>query len=249
MLKRVISRIVHGSLQRAGYRLYKPALSIIDPTAQAKLLYEHVLALEAFRNRDDFFFVQIGANDGVTSDPISAFVKATNWRGLLIEPVPVYFAKLIENYSEQAARLFFENCAVSEREGYQTLFRVSDDATGLPSWASGLASFDRSVLERHHEAIPRINHLIVEDQVRCCTLPGLLLKHGVSKIDLLQVDAEGYDYNIIRSLDFSSTLPRIIHYECKHISVPNQKELVSKLINASYRVDTDGHDTLAVLNR
>src|ERR1700682_2727682 len=41
------------------------------------------------------FFVKVGANDGSTGDPCSdVLLGRTNWKGLLIEPVPYCFDRL-----------------------------------------------------------------------------------------------------------------------------------------------------------
>src|SRR5579862_2865434 len=46
-------------------------------------------------------FVKIGANDGITGDPCSDILLAhTNWRGLLIEPVPYCFERLQKNFRD-----------------------------------------------------------------------------------------------------------------------------------------------------
>lgn len=37
-------------------------------------------------NRPDFFFVQIGANDGRLDDPLRDSILRHNWRGVLVEP-------------------------------------------------------------------------------------------------------------------------------------------------------------------
>jgi hypothetical protein len=46
-------------------------------------------------------FVKIGACDGITGDPCSDILLAnTNWRGLLIEPVPYCFDRLRANFQD-----------------------------------------------------------------------------------------------------------------------------------------------------
>jgi hypothetical protein len=54
---------------------------------------------------------------------------------------------------------------------------------------------------------------ISRKQVRCETLASLLDRHGVSRIDLVHVDAEGHDHRIIRQIDFERFSPRLILYE------------------------------------
>src|SRR5580698_10060540 len=46
----------------------------------------------------DIFFLQIGAHDGLTKDPIAPLVRQHHWRGLLVEPQKQVFAQLIKNY-------------------------------------------------------------------------------------------------------------------------------------------------------
>src|SRR5271157_3744519 len=72
----------------------------------------------------DFFFVQIGANDGVCCDPIREYVIKSHWRGLLVEPVPFLFRRLVENYRDEP-QLIFENVAVAPHDGAMTLYTVN----------------------------------------------------------------------------------------------------------------------------
>ena len=44
--------------------------------------------------KDDFFFIQVGANDGVMCDPIRQFIVKHSWGCILVEPVPDYFELL-----------------------------------------------------------------------------------------------------------------------------------------------------------
>ena len=50
--------------------------------------------------KDDFFFIQVGANDGLMCDPIRQFIVKHSWGGILVEPVPDYFELLKKNYLE-----------------------------------------------------------------------------------------------------------------------------------------------------
>ena len=58
--------------------------------------------VEANGRDPEFFFVQIGANDGrslggtpgVTDDPIFEYVHTYRWSGLLVEPIPYLFDRL-----------------------------------------------------------------------------------------------------------------------------------------------------------
>src|SRR5204863_9792937 len=46
----------------------------------------------------DFFFVQIGACDGVSFDALYDFVVRYRLRGIVVEPLPDLYAELVANY-------------------------------------------------------------------------------------------------------------------------------------------------------
>ena len=69
---------------------------------------------EFIDNSDNNFFVlQIGANDGKMADPVYKFVKLYKWRGLFVEPVTYLFERLVENYKE-CDGLRFENSVIAK---------------------------------------------------------------------------------------------------------------------------------------
>ena len=51
-------------------------------------------------NHKDFFFIQVGANDGITGDDLRKYILKYQWHGILVEPVPYVFDRLIKNYKE-----------------------------------------------------------------------------------------------------------------------------------------------------
>ena len=48
----------------------------------------------------------------------------------------------------------------------------------------------------------------------------LVERHHVSRIDLLQCDVEGYDFDIIKLVDFQKIRPAIIQFEYNKIRNP-----------------------------
>lgn len=57
-------------------------------------------------------------------DPLHSYVQRFGWRGILVEPQPDVFARLVENYRDQADRLIFENVAIAPRDRQVVLYRV-----------------------------------------------------------------------------------------------------------------------------
>ncbi|MGH8476088.1 MAG: FkbM family methyltransferase [Methylococcales bacterium] len=200
--------------------------------------------LDQFGKVDDFFFIQIGANDGVSHDPLYRHVQRFGWRGILIEPVKFYFDLLKKNYAN-SNRLIFENIAISERNEYRDFFRIREDLDFLPRWTKGLGSFKRDVVLKHRWIIPHIQQYIVQELVECVCFRALLERHAVDKIDLIMVDTEGYDFEIIKQIDFSLARPKVILYEHKHLSHTDRLNCERLLKDWNYRLDKHFSNTLA----
>jgi FkbM family methyltransferase len=196
--------------------------------------------------RPDFFFVQIGANDGVIYDPISAYVRRYQWSGLLVEPVATYFERLKENYRGYLG-LSFENAAISDTEGERAFYRIREDLDYLPAWCAGLGTFYLDVLLTHRWAIPNLDAYVLEERVRCISLGQLLAKHGVRRIDLLAIDTEGYDYELIKQVDFDRMRPAMLLYEHQYIREADRKACEAMLRRQGYTLSRHLGNTFAFL--
>jgi FkbM family methyltransferase len=206
-------------------------------------------------NSTDFSFVQIGAYDGLTNDPIYPFVKHYHWKGILIEPQWEAYQRLKENYRDQK-HLIFLNIAIAEQDGFQDFYRIRDGVSGLPDWSKQIASFRLDVITKHKdgvpeygitETIPNIEDLIEVERVKCITFNSLLDRYRLQQIDLLLIDTEGYDYNIIKGIDFKRIKPSIIYYEHMHLSKEDREECAQYLKKIGYEVIVDYADTIALI--
>lgn len=201
---------------------------------------------QAAESSNDFFFVQIGANDGVIYDPIHQYVNRYHWDGLLVEPVRCYFEKLKANYRNNP-QLIFENAALSDKQETRTLYRIQEGLDFLPAWCHGLATFHLDVLLTHKWAIPNIEDYVVTERVNCLTLASLLHQHSVKKIDLLVIDTEGHDYNIIKQIDFEALKPKILLFEHQYLSVQQKADCERLLQERHYMASKHMGNTLAYL--
>lgn len=194
---------------------------------------------------DDFLFIQIGSNDGISGDPISFYIKRDKWSGILVEPINYLFEKLVSNYEGQE-KLLCENVAISEKNEIKNFYRLkeSDD---LPDWSNQLGSFLLEVVLKHKVVISNIEDYIIVEQVNCMTFEALIQKHKVKKINLLHIDTEGYDYKIIKSIDLSKIKPEMIFYEHKHLNNHDMQECIKYLKGKGYILIQGHTDTLAVL--
>ncbi|MDQ0391877.1 FkbM family methyltransferase [Labrys monachus] len=196
---------------------------------------------------DQCILVQIGSNDGRQGDPLYKWIKRKkNWRGLLVEPVPYLFDRLKQNYRKKQGLLFF-NAAISDESEHITLWSVDPKAVNsldLPYWFDQLASFDRNHITSHLGS--KIEPYIIQISVPAVSLTEAIKLNMIEKIDLLHIDTEGYDYNILRQLDFSRFRPTIIMYEHKHLQKSNYISAQFLLRSEGYILEEHGGYTIAL---
>ncbi|MBK9097295.1 MAG: FkbM family methyltransferase [bacterium] len=203
------------------------------------------------------FFIQVGANDGNWGDKIYKFIRRDNWNGILIEPQKVIFKRLLNNYKKRN-NLFFENVAIDSTEGERNLYKIG--FTDSP-WASGISSFIKNDVQKLIDAgyIEKMANAesidlpsdkaewISEEKVKVQTLKNIIDKYRVNKIDLLVIDAEGYDFEIIKTIPFEQIKPTIIIYENSHFSEDIKKNCQNFLINFGYKIIPAEGNTVAEL--
>jgi FkbM family methyltransferase len=185
----------------------------------------------------DFSLVQIGAADGRdhVNELILKYGKANSWNCLFVEPGLLYFNSLKETYKDTG--YLFENSAISNKTEEAIFYRVfpSKMLEQIKATAANPASIDindtkgkkafakalkRSSLVASNYLL-RVSHEETGEEpafyktvVPCLSLKDLLLKHNLEKVDFLHVDAEGYDFEIIKQINFSSRFrPLLICYE------------------------------------
>jgi FkbM family methyltransferase len=194
-------------------------------------------------------FVKVGANDGIGDDPCSdLFVAHKNWRGVMIEPVPYWFEKLKANFKAEAQRFTFEQLAVGSPAGETTFYHVDPKGRErMPNWEDWfdkLGSFDRNHIIKHANGI--LEPFIVAAKVQVLPLTEVLARNNLNKVHLLHVDAEGFDYEVLKTLDFSKVAPLSIFIEHFHLSPKDKSEMVAFLRQQGYTVHDCISDYFAV---
>lgn len=228
-----------------GVRIKRVPIALSqNPGWALRLGFDHVVSHYLLNKGDpaDFRFVQIGAHDGVAGDPINEFVRRYGWQGVLVEPQRRLFEKLKANYSEHAPRLQFVNAAIADQRETRTMYTVEGDH--LPEWTTQLASFSRDHILRHGRR--RLEQWIVAREVECLSVNDVLTMAS-GPIDLLQVDVEGYDYEVLRRVDWATYRPPIVHFEHRHLSREDHDAALTLLAAEGYLLATERHDTTAYL--
>ena len=197
----------------------------------------------------DAWFAEIGANDGDQHDFLRPLIAKGRWRGLVVEPVPYVFERLKANYGD-SEQLILENVAVGDRDGRQRFYHLAQvqdhRAEGLPRWYDGIGSFSREEVLSHAEHIPDIEDRLVETEVPVATLETLCRRNGVEHLDLLLVDTEGYDWEVLRTVDLEALSPRVVIYEHYHLSAEDSGAAQADMKEHGYGAMEEHFDTFCL---
>jgi len=159
--------------------------------------------------------VQVGSNDGKSGDPIYDLAKNNpNSNVLLVEPVPYVFEQLKKNYGSES-RFKFENAGINADGSNQIFYSVNEEAfdkiPNLPHIYNQIGSFDKAHVLKLSEG--NVDDYISETEVNCLTLEQLFQKNEINQLDILHIDAEGYDWKVLSQLDLNKYKPTIILFE------------------------------------
>jgi FkbM family methyltransferase len=230
-------------LQKSGLRITRPGpYGIFDFES---FLCRHIEV------HGTLSFIQIGANDGVMNDPIFKFIEKNKNRvsGFVLEPLPDIFSTLVTNY-QSFPKIKPLNLAIHNSETEMLLYRVkSEHLSKVPAFARGIASFDPNHWKKT-SLVPNPDY-IESEIVKCISYSQLLRDNEITKIDLLLIDTEGYDYDILSRIDFGYLKPRIIRFEHgvrdQVMSESNFIEIAERLNRHGYQIIAESYDATAYL--
>ena len=228
-------RSTAGSLARDAYRWATPSTRR-DPVRTV---------LEALSNTvHPVRFVQVGSNDGEHDDPLRPLILADGWTGVMVEPVPYVFERLRRNYRGRPG-IQLVNAAIGDHDGDAEFFAVTESDGPLPQWYDQLGSWSLEHIMKHSEYIPGLADRIVTLTVPSLTFESLCRRHGIGAIDVIHIDAEGYDHEIIKGIDLVGHRPTLVMYEYKHLPPDDLTACRRLLGDAGYELLDVGWDTLA----
>lgn len=212
-------------------------------------VFWNIDVLEKYAHQTDAItFVQIGSNNGINGDPLYKYIISKKWKGILVEPVHYLFNELVKNYQPYAENLIFENSAVSDKNGKLKFYRLKkSDNPDLPDWYEQLGSFRKDVVLKHRNAIPGFDDLLLEDEVNALTFQALLDKHDFSKVKVVHIDTEGYDFEVLKLIPFGNTNIELVMFEHKHLKYADYKAAIELLNRHGYVTKAKNHsDSIAI---
>ena len=190
----------------------------------------------------NFGLVVIGAHFGVwLKDQINS-VK--NEKILLVEPVPYNYNRLKEDFKNNKNINICTNAVFSENK-IRKFYYVNENS--IPKlgkhWASGIGSFNKNhILEHKTKRFKIEDRDIVEIEIEFITFDNLIKKYSIKSIDKLQIDVEGAEYEILKSIDFKTIEIKSIQFESKHFDGtfkegPKLEEIKQKLKSEGYNLN------------
>lgn len=176
--------------------------------------------------------IQIGANEGKYEyakhggeDFVFEFLlENPHWSAVLVEPVPESFELLKRNYHAHRNSLSFLNCAVTEELGERSLHIAGRDGK-----RSSLLPVQGRKVKR---TIP----------VQCLSYKFICRILGISKVDFVKIDAEGYDHLLLMSileLGETSLRPQVLLWE-SHGPAEQRRQCEALLCEVGYKIFRTG---------
>jgi len=140
---------------------------------------------ELFSHKRELFFLDIGAYDGETISNTYYLEKELNWKGILIEPNPYEYNKLIKVRTNPS-----EQICISNIEGPVKFI--------LNGWSSAINE------NFTDDEILKLRNSNNEIEIQSYKIETILNKHNTPKIiDYMSLDVEGGEFEILNSFPFN----------------------------------------------
>ena len=171
--------------------------------------------IESYVNFNNGYFVELGANDGISQSNSYYFEKYREWKGILIEPIPHNYLKCLKNRSKRT-QVFCNACVSFD---YKEKF-VEIIYSDLMSTSLGLETdignaenqtlIGKQFLKQDED---NFNFGAVANQ-----LNNILLKANAPKqIDFLSLDVMGAEIEVLKGINHNEYRFKFICIESKNI--------------------------------
>ena len=181
--------------------------------------FEDVMLWRALQHVERGFYVDVGANDPDLDSVTKAFYER-GWRGINIEPVQQWFARL----EKERPRDINLQVAAGAEVGEIVLYEMPD---------TGLSTSEKSTAERHEHArgYQKIERIVPVD-----TLTSICSRFHIAPIHFLKIDVEGAERAVLAGMDFSAIRPWIVLVESTlpNLQIEDHQEWEHLIVGANY---------------
>lgn len=261
-MKNVIKKIIHS----LGLEVRRIGETPRNTSSDFMVSAYHAAVLALLSSREKLHIVVVGANDGKYNDPIFDLIKtrlAERTSLTLFEPQSKLIPFLEQNYAFHPD-LIAQNIAIGPSDAL-VLHAISEKywekmqpayATGWPVYRAptGVTSSDRAAVAAWAagflEDSAEFDQVIERIEVSSSHLiPALLSVRRPARVDILQIDAEGFDDQVIYSCDIKNTQPSVIYFESKSLKESRKADLTKFFVETGYVAFEGREDTLCIRHK
>ena len=171
-------------------------------------LYQDINVIEFFNKKENLFFVDIGAYDGITISNTYLLEKQYKWSGICSEPLPEAFKQLI-NYRDAQC----DNNAVLDKTGLTFDFSESGLLSGITKY------IDKYIHVKECK----------KSKANTITLQDLLKKYKSSNIiHYLSLDTQGSELEILQSVNYSQYT--FLYITLEHNYIEPKRSLMREIL-------------------
>lgn len=140
------------------------------------------------------FFFEAGAYNGLTMSNTLVFERCLNWTGVLVEASPIHYHNLVHAESNRGHSHRVHAAPNCREPGHVNISSGGTEST---------LAFHRTASRRGFE-------------VPCVPLQLILSHLGTFRFDVFSLDVEGYELEVLKTLDLSQTSAQLMIIEAKN---------------------------------
>ena len=186
-----------------------------------------------FNDAKDLFYIDIGANDGITWSNSYALEKYLNWDGICVEPHPEKFIELSGHRANITNSKCINACLSDQSE--KVIFR---SVHGYANMLSGILDFfNPDQVDRIDLDIKNHGGFYKDIEIECRKLQDICVERSIKTIDYMSIDCEGAEYAILKGLDLAILQPSLISIETSNDLRDSDKKAIDYLLTNNYKLE------------
>ena len=186
-------------------------------------LRQDLFVLSELGFKENGFFVEFGATNGVDLSNTYILETKFKWNGILAEPAKIWHSALVQNRTVAIEM----DCVWRETRETLLFNETNDEKHG--GVFSTIDSFSNVDLHTRSRNSTRSN----KHEVKTISLKDMLKKHNApQKIDYLSIDTEGSEFEILNSFNFDEYDIKVI--TCEHNFTPMREKIYNLLSKNGY---------------